>query len=254
MKLLLIDGHALAYRSYYAMIRSPLTNSRGENTSAEFGFVRAVLALIKERSPDAFLSASIRWARAFATSVMRPTGHPGQDPAELHASVERIQEFLHAAGFAWIRREGYEADDLLASAARQSAAAGWEVLLLSGDKDLCSSWTRRSASCGRRGRQAGARAGSRGRRGGVRRASRAHRRLPEPDGGQLRQPAGRTRPGAQDRPQAARRVREPGGNLGASFGGQPGRRSRQAGRRSRERAAHPGAGLPGPGSGSRAGA
>ena len=52
MTLFLIDGHAIAYRSYYAFIRNPLTNARGENTSAVYGFTRVVLRLIEKYSPD----------------------------------------------------------------------------------------------------------------------------------------------------------------------------------------------------------
>ena len=138
MKLLLVDGHALAYRSYFAMIRNPLTNSRGENTSAEFGFVRTLLATLREQSPDAMLvcfdplGKSFRHERYPAYKAQR-----AKTPEELHASVERIQAFLQAAGYTWLRREGYEADDLMASAARQAESGGWNVILLTGDKDLC---------------------------------------------------------------------------------------------------------------------
>jgi len=138
VKLLVVDGHALAYRSYYAMIRSPLTNRRGENTSAEFGFVRALQSVRRDEAPDAVLvcfdpvGKSFRHERYPEYKAQRP-----RMPAELKESVGHIQEFLERAGVAWLRREGYEADDLMASAARRAAAEGWEVLLFTGDKDLC---------------------------------------------------------------------------------------------------------------------
>ncbi len=138
MKLMLIDGHALAFRSYYALIRSPLTNSAGENTSAEFGFLRTLLALRREQKPDAILIAfdppggSFRHQRFPAYKAQRAA-----TPPELKASVERLQAFLPLAGIAQEARAGYEADDLIASAARQAAAAGWQVLIVSADKDLC---------------------------------------------------------------------------------------------------------------------
>ncbi|MBN2171531.1 MAG: DNA polymerase I [Candidatus Krumholzibacteriota bacterium] len=138
MKLLLVDGHALAYRSYFAMIRSPLTNRRGENTSAEFGFVRTLQALRRDEAPDAVLvcfdpvGKSFRHARYPEYKAQRP-----RMPAELKESVDRIQAFLDRAGVAWLRREGYEADDLMASAARRAAGDGWDVLLFTSDKDLC---------------------------------------------------------------------------------------------------------------------
>lgn len=138
MKLLLIDGHALAFRSYYALIRSPLTNSAGENTSAEFGFLRTLLALRREQKPDAILVAfdppggSFRHQRYPAYKAQR-----AETPPELRASVEQLKHFLPLAGIAVETRPGYEADDLLASAARQAAAAGWQVRIASADKDLC---------------------------------------------------------------------------------------------------------------------
>ena len=138
MKLLIVDGHALAYRSYYAMIKSPLTNSRGENTSAEFGFVRTLRAVLREQAPDALLVCFDPRGKTF-----RHERYPeykasrAKTPEELHESIERITGFLDAAGYAWQRREGFEADDVMASAARSAAEDGWDVLLFTGDKDLC---------------------------------------------------------------------------------------------------------------------
>ncbi len=138
MKLLLVDGHGLAYRSYYAMIRSPLTNTRGENTSAEFGFLRTMLALRREEEPDAVLVCFDPKGKSFRHE-MDPEYKANRPhmPDDLRSSMGQIHEFLNLAGIAQLRLEGYEADDLLASAASRAAAEGWEVLLHSGDKDLC---------------------------------------------------------------------------------------------------------------------
>ena len=138
MNLLLIDGHALAYRSYFAMIRNPLTDGAGRNTSAEFGFLRSLLALRRDRSPDALLVAfdppgkTFRHERYPAYKAQR-----AKTPPELKDSVERIKEFLRLAGIAQMELPGFEADDVIASAARRAAEQGWEVLIYSADKDLC---------------------------------------------------------------------------------------------------------------------
>ncbi len=138
MKLLLIDGHALTYRSYYAMIRNPLTNSAGENTSAEFGFIRTLQVLRREQDPDALLVTFDPPGKTFRhESYPEYKAQRAKTPPELKESVGRIQEFLDLAGIAHLTRPGYEADDVMASAARQAAAAGWEVIIFSGDKDLC---------------------------------------------------------------------------------------------------------------------
>ena len=138
MKLLLLDGHALAFRSYYAMIRSPLTNSAGENTSAEFGFLRTLLALRRDEAPDAILVAFDPPGGSFRHRDFPDyKAQRAETPLELKASVSRLQEFLPLAGIAQEIRPGYEADDVLASAARRAAAEGWDVRIVSGDKDLC---------------------------------------------------------------------------------------------------------------------
>jgi DNA polymerase I len=138
MKLLLIDGHALAYRSYYALIRNPLTNSTGENTSAEFGFIRALQALRREQTPDALLVTFDPPGKTFRhESYPEYKAQRAKTPPELKESVGRIQEFLDLAGISRLTMEGYEADDVMASAARQAAASDWDVIIFSGDKDLC---------------------------------------------------------------------------------------------------------------------
>ena len=138
MKLLLVDGHALAYRSYFAMIRSPLTNSAGENTSAEFGFLRTLLALRRDQAPDALLVTFDPPGKTFRHETYPEyKAQRAKTPPELKVSVERIKEFLDLAGVSRLLMEGYEADDVMASAARRAAGEGWDVIIFSGDKDLC---------------------------------------------------------------------------------------------------------------------
>ncbi len=138
MKLLLVDGHALAYRSYFAMIRNPLTNSAGENTSAEFGFIRSIQALRREQEPDALLVTFDPPGKTFRhESYPEYKAQRAKTPPELKDSVERIKVFLDLAGIPQLLMPGYEADDVMASAARQAADADWEVIIFSGDKDLC---------------------------------------------------------------------------------------------------------------------
>jgi DNA polymerase-1 len=138
MKLLLIDGHGLAYRSYFAMIRNPLFNSRGENTSAEFGFLRTLLQLKRDEEPEAILVCFDPKGKTFRHE-MEPAYKANRPkmPDDLRSSIERLRRFLNMAGFPQLSREGYEADDLLASVSRKAEQEGWEVRLFSADKDLC---------------------------------------------------------------------------------------------------------------------
>ncbi len=135
--LILIDGSALAYRAFYAFIRNPLINSRGENTSAVFGFTGSLIKLMDEIKPDYL-------ACVFDTPV--PTfRHKLYDqykstrarmPDELADSLPKIREVLDGFGIPVIEKEGFEADDVIGTLACKAAAAGYEVGMLTGDKDF----------------------------------------------------------------------------------------------------------------------
>ncbi len=136
-KLYLVDGSALAYRSHFAFARNPLINSRGENTSAIFGFVRELLRIIDDEKPD-YLGV------VFDTSepTFRHEAYPEYKatrekmPDELREQLPRLREVIEAMHIPIIEVPGYEADDALATLARKAADQGIEVYLATGDKDL----------------------------------------------------------------------------------------------------------------------
>ncbi|HSG27638.1 MAG TPA: hypothetical protein VLA34_04095, partial [Candidatus Krumholzibacterium sp.] len=137
MTLFLIDGHAIAYRSYFALIRNPLTNSRGENTSAVFGFTRLVLRLLEKYSPDLI-------AVAFDTGEATQRHEAFEDykanreemPDEMRDQIPVIFDMLEALAIPVLTAPGYEADDIIATLARQAEADGHDVRIISSDKDL----------------------------------------------------------------------------------------------------------------------
>ncbi len=135
--LLLIDGTALAYRAYYAFIRSPLVNSKGENTSASYGFTSMLLGMMRQHQPD-YLAAgfdleapTFRHEKFEAYKAQRPAM-----PEDLRPQIRRIKEILKAMNLSVLEREGFEADDILAGLARQAEGKGWKVLIATGDKDF----------------------------------------------------------------------------------------------------------------------
>jgi DNA polymerase-1 len=136
-RLFLVDGSALAYRSHFAFIRNPLTNSRGENTSAIFAFVRAVLKLIDEEHPD-FLGVIFDTPeptfRHRAYAEYKATRQ--KMPEDLVHQLPRIREFCEALGASVIEVPGFEADDVMGTLARQSAVQEIEAYLVTGDKDF----------------------------------------------------------------------------------------------------------------------
>jgi DNA polymerase-1 len=136
-KLILVDGTALAYRAHFGFIRNPLINSKGENTSASFGFTNMLMRMIKEHQPDYIGVAFDTSAPTFRDKKYAEykAQRPGM-PEELRSQLPRIKEILKALNIAVLQQDGYEADDVLAGLAKQAEAKGWMSYIATGDKDL----------------------------------------------------------------------------------------------------------------------
>ncbi len=136
MKLFLVDGHALAYRSYFAFAASPLTNSRGEETSAVYGFVNTLLTLLRDWKPDALAIVFDPEGPTFRhEQYAEYKAHRDETPESLVEQLGVIRRVLDAMGLPTITVDGFEADDVIATLARR-----WrdrcDVRIVSGDKDL----------------------------------------------------------------------------------------------------------------------
>ncbi|MDR2588211.1 MAG: DNA polymerase I [Spirochaetales bacterium] len=135
--LYVLDGYSLIYRSYFAFIRNPLRNARGENTSALFGFYRSLFALFHEKRPEYF--AIILDSK---TPTFRHEMYPEykmtrqKTPDELKAQIPLIEEIAAALGIPALRVDGVEADDIMASYAARCAEEKRPCYIISGDKDL----------------------------------------------------------------------------------------------------------------------
>ncbi len=136
--LYLIDVSALAYRSFFAFIKSPLKRkSDGKETSALFGFAQHILRLIAERNPDYI---------AFVKDLKGPTkrhekyedykAHREPMPDSLAAQLPDIDGFVEKSGLRTVALPGYEADDVMATLALQARRRGWTSYLVTRDKDL----------------------------------------------------------------------------------------------------------------------
>jgi DNA polymerase-1 len=135
--LFLVDGSALVYRAYFAFIRNPLINSKGENTSAVFGFINSLIKIIRKEKPDYL-------------AVIFDTGEPtfrhemyaeykstrAKMPENMAVQLPRIHQAMEALRIPEYSVNGYEADDIIATMAKQWAAEGLNVAIVSGDKDL----------------------------------------------------------------------------------------------------------------------
>jgi DNA polymerase-1 len=138
-KLILIDGHSLAYRAYFAMVNTPLSveNSQGEKelTGAVFAFTNMLLKVWKEQQPD-FIAVAFDVGRTFRDDLYADyKGTRAKMPDELHRQLGRIQQVVHAFDIPIFTAEGFEADDVLGTLARRASGEGIEVVIVTGDRD-----------------------------------------------------------------------------------------------------------------------
>ncbi len=135
--LCLIDGTALAFRSHYAFIRRPLTNSSGANVSAVYGFADKVLQLLDELDPDyvavAFDTAEPTFRHEAYEEYKATREEP---PDDLIAQFPAFGEFVQLMGVRALELPGYEADDVIGTLAVQARKIGVRTVIASGDKDF----------------------------------------------------------------------------------------------------------------------
>ena len=133
----ILDGYSLIYKSYFAFIRNPMTNPKGENSSAIFGFFRTLFSLFDRYNPEYFLVTLDSLTPTFRHE-MYPEYKATRDktPEDLHAQIPRIEAILKALGITALRMNGYEADDIIATYAKKCASEGSQCRIITGDKDL----------------------------------------------------------------------------------------------------------------------
>jgi DNA polymerase-1 len=135
--LLLIDGSSLAYRSYYAFIRNPLKTSKGEPTSAIFGFARSLKKLSEELNLDyAAVCFDLPGTTFREENFADYKAKRKETPEELVAQLPHINNLSEAAGFSVISKEGYEADDIIATLTEKAKKEDIETVIFTLDKDL----------------------------------------------------------------------------------------------------------------------
>ncbi|HUV16066.1 MAG TPA: DNA polymerase I [Pelolinea sp.] len=136
--LYLIDGHALAYRAYFAMMStgSRFQSSTGEPTAATFGFINILLSLLEREKPD-YLAVAFDTGKTFRNDKYPEyKATRAKMPVDLVPQIERIRELVDAFNFPRLEMEGFEADDVIGSMAKQAAEMGLAVKIVTGDRDL----------------------------------------------------------------------------------------------------------------------
>lgn len=134
--LLLIDAYAMIYRAYYAFIRAPRMNSRGENTSAIFGFVVTFEDLLKRLNPSHIAVAFDPAGPTFRHEAFEQYKAQRQEtPEDIRWAVPRIKQILQAMNVPVLEVPGYEADDVIGTIAHKAEQEGFEVYMATPDKD-----------------------------------------------------------------------------------------------------------------------
>ena len=133
--LALLDGHSLAYRAFYALPPDLATRS-GLVTNAVFGFTSMLIKLLGDHDPEGMVVAWDVSRSTFRTEAFPEyKAQRRATPDAFRNQLPLIREVLDAMGITQVERPGYEADDVIASLARQAGTDGWHVLVVTGDRD-----------------------------------------------------------------------------------------------------------------------
>jgi DNA polymerase-1 len=137
MRLFLLDGMALIYRAHFALIQAPIRNSKGINTSALYGFINTLLAILEKENPT-------HLGVAFDTSAPTPRhlkfpaykAQRDEMPEELAAAIPHIKSLCRAFHVPVLEVDGFEADDIIGTLVKRAEASGFESFMVTPDKDF----------------------------------------------------------------------------------------------------------------------
>ena len=135
-RLLLLDGHSLAYRAFYALPVDNFSTASGQPTNAVYGFTSMLINALRDIDPT-----HVAVAFDVSRATFRSEAYEGykatraKTPDEFRGQVDLVRDVLTAMGIRYLEREGYEADDLIATLATQAEAAGLETAIITGDRD-----------------------------------------------------------------------------------------------------------------------
>ena len=138
--LYLIDGHALAYRTYFALTAGAqndrLQTASGEPTAGIYGFASVLLRLLEQEKPE-YLAVAFDTGKTFRNDLFPAyKGTRAKMPEDLRPQIERIRQMVDAFHFPRLEQEGAEADDILGTISNQAVTQGFGVKIITGDRDL----------------------------------------------------------------------------------------------------------------------
>ncbi len=135
-RLLLIDGHSVAYRAFFALPVENFSTTTGQSTNAVFGFTSMLINVLRDEQPTHVCVAFDKSRRSFRTEEYADyKANRSSSPAEFSGQVELVKEVLDALDIRHLDKDGFEADDIIATLATRAESEGMEVLVCSGDRD-----------------------------------------------------------------------------------------------------------------------
>ncbi len=135
-KLYLIDGHALIFRSYYAFLRRPMINSKGEDTSILFGFTKTLTDLIIREKPSHLAVAFDPPSKTFRHELYPLyKANRAETPELIKSALDPLIEIVNSMSIPVLMRPGFEADDVIGTLAKKAESEGFTVFMLTPDKD-----------------------------------------------------------------------------------------------------------------------
>ncbi|MDI9255830.1 DNA polymerase I [Flavobacterium sedimenticola] len=136
-RLFLLDAYALIFRGYYAFIKNPRINSKGMDTSAIIGFMNSLMDVIKREKPDHLAVAFDKGGSDYRNEMYQEyKAHRDETPEAIKIAVPYIQELLRAMHIPIMEKAGFEADDLIGTLAKQAEKEGYQVFMVTPDKDF----------------------------------------------------------------------------------------------------------------------
>ena len=136
-RLFLLDAYALIFRGYYALIKNPRINSKGQDTSAVMGFMNSLFDVIKREKPD-HLAVCFDKGGSHARTEMYEDykGNRDETPDVIRQSIPIIQDIINAMHIPCVELEGLEADDIIGTLAKQAEKQNYQVFMVTPDKDF----------------------------------------------------------------------------------------------------------------------
>ncbi|MBS1489492.1 MAG: DNA polymerase I [Bacteroidetes bacterium] len=136
-KLFLLDAYALIYRAHFAFTKNPRINSKGHNTSVPFGFTNTLLEVIQKQKPTHLAVAFDTAAKTFRDEIFKEYKATRQEtPEDIRHGIPTVKKIIQGFNIPIFEKDGYEADDIIGTMATQAAANGFQVFMMTPDKDF----------------------------------------------------------------------------------------------------------------------